>query len=186
MSILKDVMLTVGFDADQISDQLAFKFASTDGQQPVHPTGLFEGEIYFCQGEIFHIRVIGSGRQASFTGYQIIDCCVVTRPLVLQVQPGKTPRYAPPGPFTQQIGASYPLALDFTSDAVDDKKLRLVTQNWKHTLDVGNVLGRWEMSLLLTVRIFRGIDMQDEIRVFSFDPETEVGSGRGSDEDGHP
>ncbi len=181
MSVLKDVVLSVGFDADQISDQLAFKFTSPDGQEPVHPTGLFEGEIYFCEGEVFHLRVIASGRKATFSSFQIVDCCLITRPKVVSAGAERTTRYAPPSPFTQQIGACQALVLDFTSEAAERGDRRFVTQDWKHTLDVGNALGRWELSLVMTVRIFRGVDMQEDIRVFSFDPETEVGSGRGKD-----
>lgn len=186
MSLSKDVTLTIGFDADQISDQLAFKFTSPDGQQPVHPTGLFEGEIYFCEGEIFHLQVIGSGRKDSFSAFQIVDLCLITRPMLVAIELGKTVRYASPSPFTQQIGASYAVPLDFTSDAIEILEKRLVTQDWKRTLNVGNAQGRWDMSLVMTVRIFRGPLLPDEIRVFSFDPETEVGSGRGSDSDGTP
>lgn len=176
-----EVHLTVGFDADQTSDQLAFGFESSDGGDPNHPTGLFAGEIHFREGEIFHLAVTGSGRPATFRSFQIVDCCLITRPMIVNAGENRTTRYAVPSPFTQAIGASHALELDFTSSMTHTPELRLVTQHWKRTLDVGNTPGRWDMSLLLTVRIFRGEDRPDDIRVFSFDPETEVGSGRGKD-----
>ena len=182
MSQPTDVTLTVGFDADQIGDRLASSFASSDGPDPNHRTGLFTGEIRLCEGERFHLTVLGSGRPDTYRSFQIVDCCLITRPMIVSAGEGRTTRYAPPSPFTQAIGASYALPLDFTSSMTEKgPDLRLVTQQWKRTLDVGNTPGRWHLSLLLTVRIFRGEDRPDEIRVFSFDPETEVGSGRGKD-----
>ncbi|MRX09948.1 hypothetical protein GJ697_19090 [Pseudoduganella sp. FT25W] len=182
----KDVVLTVGFDADQISDQLVHQFTSPDGQQPVHPTGMFEAEIYFCESEVFHFRVVGSGKKDRFTSFQVIDACLVTQPKPLYIRPGEhqqppTVRYSAPSPFVQPIGATYQMALDFTSDAEETLTDRIVTQEWKRTLNVGNSQGRWEMSLILTVRIFRGGAIEPDVRVFSFDPESEVGSGRGKD-----
>jgi hypothetical protein len=177
----KDVYLSVGFDADQISNQLVYSFVSSDGKPPLHPTGLYEGEIVFNKDEVFHIRVLGSGRTETYSGFQVIDCCLITCPMVVSAEFGKTPRYAAPSPFLEQTGASYKLPLEFTADDKTDNKNRVVKQDWKQTLDVGNAEGRWKMSMYLTVRIFRGPDMQDETRVFMFDPETEVGSGRGSD-----
>ncbi|MFS2138029.1 hypothetical protein [Duganella sp. Dugasp56] len=185
----KNVMLTVGFDADQISDQLVYRYTSTDGAQPVHPTGLFEAEIYFGVGEVFHLTVIGSGRTDSFTSFQIVDCCLITIPKVAyaRTETGRPPvtRYAAPSPFLQAPGATQHLAMDYSSEVEDQDQLRLITQHWKHTLNVGDAYGRWKMSLVLTVRIFRGAELMPDIRVFSFDPEGEVGSGRGNDLPGH-
>ena len=179
----QDVYLTVAFDADQVSDQLVHKFTSPDGSVPVHPSGLYEAEIYFCEGEVFHLRVLGGGRQDRFTSFQIVDCCLLTLPRVVSAGGNATVRYAPPSPFLQPVGASYQMALDFTTSAVDDhdKRYRLVTQEWKRTLNVGTAHGRWELSLTVTVRIFRGDQLQPDIRVFSFDPEGQVGSGRGDE-----
>ncbi|CDG85785.1 hypothetical protein [Janthinobacterium agaricidamnosum] len=183
MSKPKDVTLIVGFDADQVSDQLAYQFISADGGQPVHPTGLFKGEIFFNEGEIFHLQVRGGGKRSTFTSFQVIDCAIVTLPKIVSAGEQRPTRYAAPSPFLQATGACYPLALDFASDTVLDelRGYRLIKQDWKHTLDVSNTPGRWEISVVITVRIFRNVDQQPEIRVFSFDPEGQVGPGRGSD-----
>jgi hypothetical protein len=181
MTSTTDVVLTIGFDADQTSDQLASDFGSTDGGRPIHNTGLFKGEIQFLEGETLHLRVIGSGRPGSFRSFQIVDCCLITRPMVVSAGYGMPTRYAPPSPFTQAVGASYQVPLDFSSELTQEEPVRIVTQQWKRTLDVGNTPGRWDLSLVLTVRIFRGPNQPDDVRVFSFDPETEVGSGRGKD-----
>lgn len=180
MTQTKDVVLTVAFDVDQYSDQLVHTFTSPDGATPVHPTGLYQGEIYLCEGEVVHLKVLGGGKQDRFSAFQIIDCCLITVPKPGYIDPGKGFRYATPSPFLQPRGATYPLQLDFSSEIEDDpeKKYRLITQHWKPTLNVGNALGRWEISLVITVQISRGASLAPDIRVFSFDPEGQVGSGR--------
>jgi hypothetical protein len=57
---------------------------------------------------------------------------------------------------------------------------RIITQEWTHTLEVGECLGRWDLSFILTVQIIRmdaDEDAPKEVRVLSFDPESEVGTG---------
>lgn len=176
----KDVTLTIGFDADQVSDQLAYEFISADGSHPVHPTGLFKGEIYFEEGEIFHLQVRGGGKPDSFTSFDVIDCAIITKPQIISAGPKQPAVYALPSPFANVSGACYPVALNFevkttvtTTDA--NGGYRLIDQAWLHTLDICHTQGRWEISLVLTVRIVRGPGEESEIRVFSFDPEGQVG-----------
>ena len=76
MTQSQDVYLTVAFDADQVSDQLVHQFTSPDGSVPVHPTGLYEAEIYFCEGEVFHLRVLGGGRQQSMIWNDVKRSCL--------------------------------------------------------------------------------------------------------------
>ncbi|HYD82215.1 MAG TPA: hypothetical protein VEC06_20615 [Paucimonas sp.] len=174
----ENVTLTIGFDADQISDQLSFKFTGDGGARPMHPTGLFAGEIYFNEGEILHLEVLGGGNKERFSSFQVLDCCMVTIPQLSAYSPGVLTRHAPPSPFVQSIGATCKLPLDFSVDVEYPRPdYRLIKQSWKHTLDVGTTLGRWDLSLVLTVRIVRGPLMQEEVRVFYFDPEAQVGTG---------
>lgn len=176
----KDVTLTIGFDADQISDQLAYEFTSADGSHPVHPTGLFKGEIYFEEGEIFHLQVRGGGKPDSFTAFDVIDCAIITKPQIISAGPKQPTVYAVPSPFANVSGACYPLAIDFETTATvttvnDNGGYHLIDQAWQHTLDICHTQGRWEISLVLTVRITRGPGEESEVRVFSFDPEGQVG-----------
>jgi hypothetical protein len=173
--------LTVGFDVDQISDQLAFQFTSSDGGEPVHPTGLFSGEIHFTTDEILHFDVIGTGKLARFTSYEILDCCLITRPLVIAGDAKRT-IYAAPSPFKEPAGASYPIAgfEVLKQENTPDGLRRKQTMGWTKMLTVANPDGRWEMSVYLTVRIHRP-GLSPRVRVFMFDPESQVGAGGGAD-----
>ncbi|GAB2869690.1 hypothetical protein GCM10027277_43700 [Pseudoduganella ginsengisoli] len=191
MSDNHEVTLTIGFDIDQISDKLTYKFKGRNGDTPNHPTGLYDNEILLVEGDQLSIEVIGTGAIGrglglDFSSYQIVDCCFVTLPRVIFALDSKDVRRAPPSPFVQALGASYPLYLDFSSSTVDTKTLRTVTQGWKKTLDVTSIPGRWAVSLYLTVRIYRGPNFAPEIRVFSFDPECQVGAGRDDTGNGTP
>jgi len=177
----KNVTLTVSFDVDQGTNSLSFHFHSNDHEHPNPTRGPYAGEVYFCEGEVFHLKVKGGGKIDSFCGFQIVDCCIVTRPKVILVGPGLKTRHAAPSPFLQVLGACYQFPLDFSSERKDDpeKNLREVTQHWKRTLDVGYSRGQWEVSVTLTVRIERGPLHDPDIRVFHFDPEGTVGPGDG-------
>jgi hypothetical protein len=182
----RHIRLTIGFDADQISDQLMSYYHP----RLRHPTGLFEGEVYFREGDTFGLRVVGTGKPAHFQGFYVIDCCLTTRPKIVYAVPAtelEAPkvRYAQPSPFVEPGGASYALPLEFVPPTADlpDSAEQMFILDWFRTLTVGKHQGRWEISLLLTVRIDRGGDKFEQ-RVFSFDPESEVGSGRGNDQTG--
>lgn len=183
MTLHSAVQLVVGFDADQISDQLAFQFLSSDGNPAEHPTGLFNGEVHFDRDSTFHLRVIGSGKAGRLHKFKVVDCCLLTQPLIVEAGSNYT-RYAPPSPFLECKGASYCLPLDFSilsSATMADPARVIINQEWRHTLHVSDVRGRWNMSLLITVEILRSPDAMPELRVFSFDPESQVGAGGGQD-----
>ncbi len=57
-----------------------------------------------------------------------------------------------------------------------DPTYKTIEQKWKNHLTVGETVGRWEFSLVLTVLISRTEGVFEK-RVFVFDPEGEVGAG---------
>jgi hypothetical protein len=182
----KHITLTVGFDVEQTTDTLQYRFTSPDNAQPNPITGLYASEIYFGEGDIVHLEILGGGAEERFSGFKIIDCCLITRPLVTQAGPRVATRHASPSPFMQSIGATYNFPLDFSASMhvyeCGEKKYRVVTHGWKRTLDVAQCPGRWKLSLVVTVVIEGGPDSQQQVRVFSFDPEGQVGPGTGRDE----
>lgn len=169
--------LSVRFDADQTSSQLQWLLKDFNGEARV-PAGTNAGAIYFFQGETLSLEIIGGGSKASnFTSFQIIDCCIISVPEVVACADGKT-RYARPSPFLQSTGASYPVSLDFSSSLdKSDESYRQISQEWKQSLNIGHTPGRWELSFYLTVLIYRDPAEAPEVRVFQFDPESEVGTG---------
>jgi hypothetical protein len=168
--------LRVSFDADQISDQLLW---SLDEGGLERPDGAYAGALRFYPGQSLRLEVSGGATLISgFLSFQIVDCCFITRPQVVNCGAERRTRYAPPSPFLQAVGGSFPLELDFSSRVAEreDLSYRKIVQSWKRTLDIGQSSGRWELSFNITVRIVRA-DQNTEVRVFQFDPESEVGTG---------
>lgn len=175
--------LRIWFDADQQGSDLAYQLVrdnpGTPDPQPHQ--GPHADSLYFAPGEEVELQIIGSGAvKGGFDSFQLIECVIVTRPQVVQRGPNMVTRYAAPSPFLQSVGACYVLPLDFRATLDCKGELngpeRRITQDWKHSLNVGFTPGMWELSFLMTVRITRDAGTISEVRVFGFDPESEVGS----------
>lgn len=179
------LVLEVGFDVDQQTDQLAYRLRP-DQMFPPQPSpnprrGGYANSLYFNAGDQVAVQVAGGADKVhgkpGFVSFQIVDCTIITQPQVVRRDTGVRTEYAPPSPFSQSLGACIRLPLDFTTHVtVNSDDYFELTQNSKSTLDVAYSPGLWELSMVLTVRIVRGLGEADELRVFSFDPEAEVGS----------
>jgi hypothetical protein len=99
--------LSVHFDADQITNQLDYAFTSCDGSaDPRH--GPYMGGVHFQQGQHVYLEVNCCGtKKSGFTGFQIVDCCLITVPQLTQIGPDVPTRYSLPSPFLQSVGATY-------------------------------------------------------------------------------
>lgn len=175
-------LLEVTFDADQDSTELVpvmHRYPPITPQDDDPSRGKYADSLYFVAGDEFALRVVGGGARTAksgFVAFQIVDCAIITRPKVARRDIDVRTLYSPPSIFTQATGASYQLALDFAPTLSKNEKDYLqITQDWKPTLNVGFSPGMWELSFTMTVRIARGLGEIDEIRVFTFDPEAEVG-----------
>lgn len=179
----KYIVLSMSFDVDQNSDNLVWELKNPEPSSadsgPISQYGVGAGTVRFYQGENVMLEIKGGGAYADgFTSFQIIECCLITRPKVVIAAPNKSTRYATPSPFLQSIGSSYVFENDFFSNVNDDDtdEYRTITQTWKRSLNIEHTNGAWELSLNLTVRILRGYALP-EVRVFRFDPEVHVGDG---------
>jgi hypothetical protein len=175
------IVLSISFDVDQNSDNLFWELKKPDSSSSTDEStsqyGVGAGAIQFFQGENVMLEVKGGGISSDgFTSFQIMECCLITRPKVLIAGKDVPTRYASPSPFLQSIGSSYVFENDYFSDLSDKDDYRTITQMWKHSLNIEHTNGVWELSLNLTVRIRRGFGLPD-IRVFRFDPEFQVGNG---------
>ncbi|ELX09924.1 hypothetical protein Jab_2c20080 [Janthinobacterium sp. HH01] len=172
-------LLSVSFDADQSSSNLNWSLTEAGGN--ARPSrGAAAGAVQFYQGESVFLQVAGGAAASSdFSAFQIVECCLVTRPQMISCGPGVPTRYATPSPFLQSLGASYVFENDYTATVSEDTPggYRTITQIWKRSLDIEHLDGSWELSLNLTVRILRGQAALPELRVFRFDPEVQVGNG---------
>jgi hypothetical protein len=193
------MLLQANFDIDQIGETLEWRFSRKDGDgNPI--TGRYAGGIYFTVGEkmYIHIQAINKNR---FKGFEVLDCCLITRPQIYVTGPEVRTIFAPPSPFigndrVQVNGASIDVpARQFVRQAdadaeasyfgeltrqdgagVDPDGFFTVEQVWDNHLEAGKFTGRWEISFVITVKITLE-DGKSHKRVFSFDPEGEVGNG---------
>lgn len=173
-------LLTVRFDVDQISPQLNYKLdrllENSNGVvvPPEPQEGVYAGCLYFYRGEQVLLRVVATGT-ADFTGFDVVECCMVTEPQIIQCGPTVPTVYSAPSMFVKEAGAVYVVKGHYSSstEPLTDGR-HMVIRDWDGQAKVTSEDGRWELSFYLTVRISRA-GVRDELRVFSFDPETQVG-----------
>ncbi len=179
-----EMLLETSFDIDQVGQTLVWKFVGTD-EDGTPTEGRNAGSIYFQPGEKMFVRVKG-GSKTPFNSFQVLDACLITMPQVTQIGGGNPTLYALPSPFAptalgQTVCSTLNLAANkFEARQVEnhDPHYHEITQVWSDHLVVAEPRGRWELSFVLTVRIFRKDgDPKGELRTFCFDPECEVGPG---------
>jgi hypothetical protein len=175
----KAVLLKVSFDVSQTSDALDWEFLPNS-----RPTkGNHAGGILFQPKEKLFLEIDGIGSDKSgFSGFDIIECCMITMPQIVQIGAKLPLKYAAPSPFRDVPSAVFSFPHEFQEGVVPApseivERERQFKQTWKGDLVVAEAPGRWEISLVVTVRIHFGAARPSELRVFSFDPEGEVGDG---------
>ncbi|RZT04560.1 hypothetical protein SAMN05216319_3654 [Duganella sp. CF402] len=177
------VTLRVSFDAEQISSKLNWVFIPESRPN----FGTHAGSILLAHGEVLTVEVVGNGlvKPGGFSGFELTECCLFTRPQVTQVGKNVPTMFAPPSPFLGVKGACYIFSGQSERGSAPPplqaapEKWLTVVETLSDQLVVGPSDGRWEMSFMLTVSIqWNGAASTN--RVFYFDPESEVGDG------GHP
>ncbi|MDY0962661.1 hypothetical protein [Massilia sp. CFBP9026] len=180
--------LTARFDVNQIDDGIDWLFSDIDSGINSDRSSAEEQwnrDVPFSAGQEFRIAITASDKDLTgFESLEVIDCCLITRPHILSCGPGQRTHYAPPSLFasssSSELGALYriePSAFTAHGAGVGPNKGRQITLLWDGKLKVGPYNGIWELSFYLTVRIKRAGDQPEQLRVFYFDPETEVGNG---------
>lgn len=180
--------LTASFDVNQIDDGISWLFADLEsaiGVDCKSTTTHWNRDIDFLAGQDFRIAITASDKEKTgFESLEVIDCCLITRPRILCCGPGVRTRYDLPSLFVdeegKQLGALCriePSRFSVHSTGVDPTQARRVTLLWNDHLTVGPYNGFWELSFYITVRIKRAGEDTQQLRVFYFDPESEVGNG---------
>lgn len=180
--------LTARFDVNQVDDGIDWLFADInsadiDGYTRTEP--YWNKDIDFSAGQEFRIAITASDQEhTEFESFEVVDCCLITRPRILCCGKGVRTRYAPPSLFVdasdQPLGALYnidPSAFSVLSTGIDLTKGRHVTLMWDGHLTVGSFNGFWELAFYVTVNIKRAHEEASQLRVFYFDPEGEVNNG---------
>lgn len=179
--------LTARFDVNQVDDGIDWLFADIDSNSnndrtPDNPH--WNRDIDFSAGQNFRVSISASDKEKTgFESLEVVDCCIITLPRILCCGPNTRTYYGPPSLFIdaegKELGALYrfdPSAFSVHSTGADPAKGHQVTLLWNDHLTVGKYNGSWELSFYVTVRIKRA-DGTEQLRVFCFDPETEVGNG---------
>lgn len=180
--------LTARFDVNQIDDGIDWVFTDIESvgvadRTPEDPQ--WNRNIDFSAGQEFRIAIAASDKEKTgFESLEIVDCCVITRPQILCCGTGVRTWYGPPSLFVdandEELGALYridPSAFSVHSTGIDPANGKRVTLLWDNHLTVGKYNGSWELSFYVTVKIKRAGEDIAQLRVFYFDPETEVGNG---------
>jgi hypothetical protein len=180
--------LMARLDVNQVDDGINWVFTDIDSAIAPEDTSKdpsWNRDIEFSAGQQFRIAITASDKdKTGLESIEVIDCCLITRPQILSCGPNVLTRYTPPSLFVsedmQQLGALYSIApSEFAvhSTGTEPTKGRRITLLWEGHLTVGPYNGFWEISFYVTVRIKRTDGTPDQLRVFYFDPESEVGNG---------
>lgn len=189
MKLLPLMTLSASFDVNQASDRMDWEFLDIG----VEPRRLskssgksWNSDIFFTAGQSFCIALTATDEHSTnFESFQIIDCCLISRPRILRCGRKELTLYAPPSPFVSvagsPLGALYPILgsafIPIMSTSSKDDGANWQTMLWDGSLKVGDINAHWELSLYVTVSIQRAWQDRPQLRVFYFDPESEVGNG---------
>ncbi|OFA02610.1 hypothetical protein [Duganella sp. HH101] len=187
MTPLPLMTLSGTFDVNQRSDRMDWEFldiGAVPGQPPQPGGEHWNSDVFFSAGQSFCIALTATDNQLTgFQSFQILDCHLITRPQILRCGKDELTLYAPPSPFVDAAGdtlnAVCPIAgTDFLPlSSTQPNGSTQQTMLWANSLTVGGINAHWEMSLYITVSIQRAWSEQQQLRVFYFDPESEVGNG---------
>lgn len=180
------MLLEANFDIQQVGGTLEWHFSRKDGDgNPI--TGKYAGGIYYTKGEEMRVRV-RAGCYKPLKSFKVLDCTLITLPQIVDIAPKKKAQFAPPSPFVTNesivvSGGTVNLAAQgFKASAVitPEPEYFELAVAWDKHLTVGQDEGRWEISFVVTVQVVVDDGSKDGLtctRVYSFDPEGEVGSG---------
>ena len=164
-----EVWLSVSFDAKQLGRQLCWT-ATEDRANLFHIYGRFAGSLALPKDRGLRVEVHGYGDEFLHS-FKILSVCLVTAPADDKL---------PPSPFVGNDTATV-LIDDFppADVIIDDPHIgrRYGISASQKPLLIGNQDGAWQISMILTVQIVDSADGEPYLRVFRFDPESQVGNG---------
>jgi hypothetical protein len=173
----KHYYLMVSFDICQQSEKLNWTFLNADHQPVEKSKGMETGLFVFQTGERMRLNVVANSYLEELVGVHIIDCHLITRPILYakRAAPELAGEYPSPSPFfdpAQPINGQGATS-SFGHGAAQGGRMKM---SWDSEVElVYRNKGNWQMSFIMTVAIERANGL--EYRVFSFDPEASVGDG---------
>lgn len=171
---MRDVLLTATFDVDQDSQLLSWNF-TVDGK-PITGQGKETGLLAFQKDDRLSIAVIAESDTIPLGTVTIDGCHLITIPRVFSKRenPERAGEFPEPSPFNE-----YGAVIDLGRGECLGHGETLAKQWQPDLLLTCDNVGRWELSFVLTTTISQnqGGLISSEQRVFTFDPELEVGNG---------
>jgi hypothetical protein len=170
--------LMVSFDICQESERLDWSILDSEHQPVQKSIGLETGQFVLDVNDTVRLNVVANSYLEQLTSVHIIDCHLIHRPVMFSSRGNPAHlagKYPYPSPFFNP--ATMVNGQGATSSFGQGQATGTPSQmSWDS--DVALTIlnrGRWQMSFIMTVAIetARGL----EYRVFSFDPETQVGNG---------
>lgn len=174
----KSYYLSVNFDIGQESEQLDWIFLDAE-HRPIKPsTGLETGQFVLDANDTLRLNVVANSYQEQLSAVHIIDCHLIHRPVMFSKR-GNPARLAGSYPYPSPFFNPHTMANGqgaTCSFGRGQASGTLARMSWDSevALTILNK-GRWELSFVMTVAIETAKGL--EYRVFSFDPETQVGTG---------
>ena len=167
------VTLRVSFDAAQISSALVWHAIEGDPTRNAYKSqGRHAGALHFEQGDLFQIELLAYGDLGQLVGIELVDASIITMPHT-SLNTGSAP-----SPFASDHAVVH--VGNWSKPKLQEQADQMRVGFECHTelpLQVTQVTGRWELSLVVTVRLLRPDGARSELRVFAFDPDSEVGTG---------
>lgn len=184
-------VLQVIFDIRQASDRLNWQYFvdGADGRHDKNKKNKSEanltGTYAFKKGDLLKLEVVARGIDpAHETKISILDCHVISRPILhfasdLNVKLKLAGTYPEPSPFSDTCVNRFNVKKfknweERASQLIDGKTVEFFTISTSLLEHVNT--GRWQTSFMMTVEIdLKGVPQPR--RVFTFDPECQVGTG---------
>jgi hypothetical protein len=182
-SVPERPLIRVSFDVEQISSYLIWNVFEANGRRnPYSRHGRHAGAIHFRKSEPVLVEVTAFGPPDRFHSMNVLDAMIYTVPHT------EGESRSAPSPFSP-VRATIPISeWEPAEVGYVDQESKEITQTSITPLHVTQESGRWRFSLIITLQIVSKMpdgSKRREIRVFTFDPEVQVGSGteppRGSD-----
>lgn len=170
---MASIILNVQFDVGQESQQLNWYFSDAHGKINPNAGGPKTGLLSFQPGDTLTLAISAESSAGQLESVGVIDCNLITLPMLATWNKPNPGTYPMPSPFFQ-VGSGPGSTVSFmpvSASSATSKRQTFTGQ----TLTLNN-LGRWKLTFMLTVAITE-ITGAINYRVFTFDPECEVGNG---------
>jgi hypothetical protein len=169
---MTSITLNVEFDVEQDSQRLAWSFNGPQGRIARTGAGVETGLLAFNPGDTVAVSIVANSYSRQLESARIIDCHLITRP-VLNSWTEPTPgQYPLPSPFFGQGSAGAVTSFLPVSGMSPTASQQSFTGQILHVVNPG----RWQTSFVMTVAITT-TGGRTTYRVFTFDPECQVSTG---------